>query len=213
MDLTVRCREEVERFLLGSKIESTHCYDLFRMACVQGDQRAWDAVYTTFSFLVRRWVSKNSLYPASGESMDSLVNRAFFTFSRYVTPERFSSFPTLGSLLAYLRRCAFTAVVDAWRRNRKYVENEVEAEPSELAIAPAEGRDPADSVALWEWVESHLRDDRERRLADLAFRKAMPPREIVREEPEMFPDVREVRRMLANILRRLRRDRNRDEIG
>ncbi len=115
-DLADRCREEVEHFLLGSKIESTYCYDLFRMACVRGDQEAWKEVYSIFSFLARRWVSKNSLYQASSESMDSLVNQAFFTFSRYVTPERFSKFPTLGSLLAYLRRCTSTAVVDAWRR-------------------------------------------------------------------------------------------------
>ena len=210
-DLADRCREEVERFLLGSKIESTHCYELFRMACVRSDQRAWDAVYSSFSFLVCRWVVKDARYRSCGEPVDALVNRAFFSFYRYVTPERFDEFPTLGSLLAYLKRCTFTAVSDAWRRNKRRSAGEIATDPSEMARSAAEERDPTDAVALWQWVESHLRGDRERRLADLAFRRGMPPREIVREDPEMFPDVVEVRRMLANILRRLRRDEKRHE--
>ena len=209
-DTTGRCQEEVNRFLLGGRIESVHCYELFWRACVQGDQEAWGAIYSIFSFLVRRWISKNTLYPSCGEPMDALVNHAFFTFSRHVTPERFSGFLTLGSLLAYLRRCASTAVSDAWRRNKRRLANEVAMVPEEGSPA-GDTREAVDVVALWEWVESHLRDERERKLVDLTFRKGLPPREIVREEPETFPDVKEVHRMLANILRRLRRDRNRDE--
>ena len=66
-----------------------------------------------------------------------------------------------------------------------------------------------DSQGFWESIQSLLSDERERRLAYLLYHCGLKPRDIVRRCSQEFPDVQEIYRLNANIVERLRRNRDR----
>ena len=71
------------------------------------------------------------------------------------------------------------------------------------------GQDLLESERLWEAIQKLLVDERERRLFFLLYGCGLKPREIVRRCPQEFADVKEIYRLNANILDRLRRSRER----
>ena len=65
------------------------------------------------------------------ESYDDLADQAFTRAWSALSPERFASFPTLAALLAYMRACVTTTVIDH-ARSELDIKNIVS-----LPIAPA----------------------------------------------------------------------------
>lgn len=206
-----RCAKETELFFARMRHDPRACFELFRRAMAEGSQRAWDLVYVQYHALVTGWVQRHHSFLACGEEAGFLVNRAFEKMWSAMTPEKFSRFPDLKSVLRYLQMCAYSAVVDALRKAGP-PSADVEAETLPVGGAP-DGR-PVDDHAIsqvhrrefWEAIVSRLNDDQERCVVYGSFVLGLKPRELLEEYPHTFDDVRAVYRVKENVLARLRRD-------
>ena len=94
--------------------ENRACYELFRRALAERDERAWEAVYTQYHRLVRPWLSRHTAVT------DDLVQETFLKFSRNIPPEGFTTrLENLALVLDLLRRCARSVAIDAWRKEQR----------------------------------------------------------------------------------------------
>jgi DNA-directed RNA polymerase specialized sigma24 family protein len=206
-----RCAQETELFFQRKGYNPRYCFELFRRAIMERNQRAWELVYNQYRSLVGSWVKRHSAFPSSGEEAQYFVNRAFEKMWVAVTPDRFGRFPDLKSLLRYLQTCVHSVVLDQVRVAEQAevgaeadiasVEGEAEdTTPEDQALARVQGQE------LWDQITTRLRSDKERRVMYGSFVLALKPREIYAEGKDTFRDVREVYRVKENVLARLRRD-------
>jgi DNA-directed RNA polymerase specialized sigma24 family protein len=205
-ELTQRCAEEMARYRRGQRSDPGYCYELFRCALVERDEEAWAAVYSQYHGLVRCWLGDTPGDP------DALVNEAFERLWRAIPPDRSAEFPTLGSILEYLKRCARCVAIDASRREeRKQAE---EAALARLHVLGAEGkRRPSEQALdaivgeqLIECAMERLHSPGERLVFCASFEWDLRPGMIAERWPGIFASAREVSRIKERILRRLRRD-------
>jgi len=206
-----RCAQETELFFQRKGYNPRYCFELFRRAIMERNQRAWELVYNQYRSLVGSWVKRHSAFPSSGEEAQYFVNRAFEKMWVAVTPDRFGRFPDLKSLLRYLQTCVHSVVLDQVRVAEQAevgaeadiasVEGEAgDTTPEDQALARVQGQE------LWDQITTRLRNDREHRVMYGSFVLALKPREIYAEGKDTFRDVREVYRVKENVLARLRRD-------
>ena len=206
-----RCAQETELFFQRKGYNPRYCFELFRRAIMERNQRAWELVYNQYRSLVGSWVKRHSAFPSSGEEAQYFVNRAFEKMWVAVTPDRFGRFPDLKSLLRYLQTCVHSVVLDQVRVAEQAevgaeadiasVEGEAgDTTPEDQALAHVQGQE------LWDQISKRLRNDREHRVMYGSFVLALKPREIYAEGKDTFRDVREVYRVKENVLARLRRD-------
>ena len=206
-----RCAQETELFFQRKGYNPRYCFELFRRAIMERNQRAWELVYNQYRSLVGSWVKRHSAFPSSGEEAQYFVNRAFEKMWVAVTPDRFGRFPDLKSLLRYLQTCVHSVVLDQVRVAEQAevgaeadiasVEGEAgDTTPEDQALARVQGQE------LWDQITTRLRSDKERRVMYGSFVLALKPREIYAEGKDTFRDVREVYRVKENVLARLRRD-------
>ena len=203
-----RCCEESVRFVQRLAHDPRFCFELFRRAIVERDQRAWEALYiqyTQHTPVVRHWVENHPLFPASGEDAEYFINRAFERMWAALTAAKFSRFSDLPPLLRYLKMCAHSAVADHVRGKLSSTQ-----ELTENCGSSAPGRpfEQLCSSELWQMLDPRLRDDRERTAVYCRFVAGMKPNEICTDHAALFVDVREVYAVLQNVLKRLRRDRD-----
>lgn len=206
-----RCAQETELFFQRKSYDPRFCFELFRRAIMERNQRAWELVYAQYRSLVAGWVERHSAFPTSGEEAQYFINRAFEKMWVAVTPDRFSRFPDLKSLLRYLQMCVHSVVLDQVRVAEQAevgaeadiasVEGEVgDATLEDQALARVQGQE------LWDQINQRLHNNKERRVVYGSFVLALKPREIYAEAKDTFSDVREVYRIKENALARLRRD-------
>jgi DNA-directed RNA polymerase specialized sigma24 family protein len=205
--LARRCAQEMARFRRRQAHDPSPCYELFRRALVRRDEAAWAALYGQYHRLVRRWTGS-----AAGDA-DLLPNQAFERFWRAIPPDRFSEFPTLNKLLAYLKRCAQSVAIDAARKEeRRQVREAALARRQELAAArsqasPLEGLlDRAAGEQVYEHVLGCLSGPQERLVFRASFEWNLKPRTIAERWPDLVGGAGQVYRIKERILRRLRRD-------
>jgi len=209
--LAHRCVRETELFFQRQSHDPRYCFELFRRAIVERDERAWELVYAQYRSLVAGWVERHAAYPASGEEVQYFVNRAFEKMWVALPADRFSRFPDLKSLLRYLQMCVHSAVTDQARSGERgamlvdvdvgSIERGVESPGVEDQVV-----DRLHGQALWERIDERLRDEKERRVVRDSFVRALKPAEIYAEAPDTFAGVTEVYRIKENVLARLRRD-------
>lgn len=210
--LAHRCAEETERFFRRQDYDPGPCYELFRRATQSRDEAAFAVIYHQYRALVGRWVEQHPAF-AGDEEVDYFVNRAFEKFWHAVTPEKFAHFPNLKAVLAYLKLCVHSALVDHVRsRGPQGIDTDLhqldlrdsrtDADPLASAVVRLEQRE------LWRLVLSKLQDDRERVVIYGSFVLALKPREIHAQHPDLFDNVGEIYRTKQNVLERLRRDRD-----
>jgi len=212
IELAKRCAEETDRFRARLEDDSRFCFELFRRAISERDQYAWDTICRQYKPLMTDWwVRPHRGFRASGEDLDQIINRTYEKFWSALTPEKFSKFSDLKPLLNYLKMCVDSVIVD---HNRK-------VEPPNQYISddesPVWGRDPSlgpeeklmddeKSQAFWEWVNSHLHDEKERLVVYGSFALDLKPQKICDKFHDKFPDVDEVYTIKQNVINRLRRD-------
>src|SRR4051794_15491607 len=90
-------------------------HELFRRAIVDGDEIAWAEGVTRYRGLLVSWAKRCAVSAAIGEPGDDIADHAFSRAWAALSPERFDQFPTLAAVLAYLRACVTTAVIDCAR--------------------------------------------------------------------------------------------------
>jgi hypothetical protein len=200
------CRQESLHYLQRTTHDPRFCFELFRRAILQRNEHAWATLfiqYTQETPLAPHWVEHHPLFLASGEDTDYFVNRAFEKMWAALRPEKFDRFPDLASLLRYLKLCVNSVITDHMRRI------EHEAIPWEDLERPIDDHVMTDSLPrqeFWRMIDSRLRDTQERTAIFCRFDAGMKPAEIQTQYPDLFADVKDVYRVLQNVLNRLRHD-------
>ena len=207
--LAARCAEETQRFLLGLPVSGQYGMELFRRALVLRDERAWEVVYECYGPVVRRWANRIVRDP---ELAACLIVETFERFWLAVDAAKLRQFPDLPSLLRYLKLCLQTAALD---RGRVSARRSIEVPPEQAGAAGRSAasamidveREALDAVArreFWQVIQRHFRSEADRVLAQLSFVEDLPPREICRRVPTLFPTVSHVYKVKRNMLDRLR---------
>lgn len=206
--LAQRCAEEMARYQRRESHDPRCCYELFRYALAQRDEEAWAAIYDQYHRLVNHWLGH-----APGD-VDVLVNQAFIRFWSALSPDRFSDFPSLDAVLAYLKRCAQGVAIDARRREDRRWARETALFQMQQVMAAGETSssttrvlDEIVSEQLYEYVMERLNGRQESVAFRASFEWGLGPAEIAERWADVFSCAREVSRVKERILRRLRRDK------
>src|SRR5688572_22095376 len=120
-------------------------YGLFRRAIVDRDADAWATISARYRPLLIAWVVRCPSFHASSESGEKMADEALARAWRALTPERYRSFPNVSALMAYLRACVTSTVIDTARTRRLYEHASAEladaiAEPAEETVLEGLGR-------------------------------------------------------------------------
>jgi hypothetical protein len=180
-------------------------YDLFRRAFVERDEQAWAESTTRYRPMLISWAGRCSASATIMERCDDIADRAFARAWSAISPERFAKFPSLGALLAYLRACVTTAVIDCAR-------NEILNERL-YQVAAADDVATPEQVVLteqnrqefWRLAGSLAQTEQERVVLSEAFMYDLRPRDILARHPRLFAAPNEVYTAKRNLLERLRR--------
>ncbi len=204
-----RCARETERFFQRQEFDSRYCFELFRRAIVHRNQRGWELIYAQYSPQVAGWVEHHSAFPDSGEEIQYFINRTFEKMWNAMTPDKFSNFSDLGSLLSYMRMCVNSVICDHVRRV-KYLGTDFRDEISPNYSPDSRVGDYALDVVhqqeIWDAVATRMRNEQEWHAVYGTFVLDLKPKKICAWFPEMFADAKEVYRVKENALSRLGRD-------
>lgn len=213
MDVSVLqryCQIESDRFFRGQPHDTRFAYELFRRALVERCEAAWEILFYQYRPLVESWVRRSSAFSSTGESSEYFVGSVFTRLWQAITPERFASFPTLGSLLHYLQMCASCVVIDCVR-SQSWAEVIPEALTQgfdQIIDAPdEEAINRASREEFWHSINALLAGDAERCVIYHSFIMGRKPGEIYEMRRDLFDSVTEVYNVKRNILGRLSRNR------
>lgn len=207
--LARHCQEESEHFFQRRAHDPRYCFELFRRAVQERDERAWTLVCSQYEPLVAGWVRRHQMFPGSGEEVSYFVNGALAKFWSAVGPEKFEEFPNLKSLLRYLQLCVASVVTDHVRAADFHDRLESlppTVEEDEKADVERRALERASRESFWEIVADRLNSEDERLVVHFSYVVGLKPSQIQEYRPDRFDDVRDIYRIKENILARLRRD-------
>jgi hypothetical protein len=182
-------------------------YELFRRAILERDDDAWTAIYTRYRSLLVSWANRCQANARTGEWQDDIADHALARAWAALTPERFAAFHSLPALLAYLRACVATAVIDCARsravseRMLQKMEVGAIASPEQIVLAEI------DRDELWRLVGAIAETPEERIVLVESFAYGLPPRAILTRHPQIFANIAAVYSVKRNLITRLQRDR------
>lgn len=206
-DLNRHCAAETDKYYNQQPHDPRYCFELFRRSICEGNEQAWERIYSVYRSLVTRWVRRHPSFFALEEEEQYFVNRAFEKMWAAVTPEKWSNFHDLSALLRYLQLCVNGVMVDFGRQK------ELAKEVSQLEVMEAGAESAVERRlvaaetrrAIWDTVNEQLKDEQERQVIYAMFILALKPREIASQYPQMFNGANEVYRVKENVINRLRR--------
>ncbi|MEM7035269.1 MAG: sigma-70 family RNA polymerase sigma factor [Chloroflexota bacterium] len=207
-----RCGEETDRFLQRTAYDPQYCYELFRRAVVDKDQRAWTRLQAQYQRQVLSWINRHSAFQQTGEDADYFCNGVFTRIWTNLTQEKFGQFPTLSALLKYVQMCVHGEIIDYVRRQNKAPQIEDGLDISTINVqqmGPNTEEAVLDSLQkeqLLRQLYERLRNDKEQQVIYSIFVLGLKPREIQARHSDMFETVKEVSRTKENIIARLKRD-------
>ena len=215
-DLEKRCAEETQRFFNRETYLSDDCFEIFRRALAQRDPYAWEAVFSQYHRLTEKWANR---HPERAHAHDSADDYGVLGFERMwaaVSPAKFAQFRDLRAVLAYLKMCVHSAIIEDLRRSsflaRAAALDDV-PEGGEAAVpAPAEAATERTVLthearsAVRAAVNAKLHDDKERVVIHCLYELDLKPKAIYARHPDLFSDVREIYVIRQVVLERLSRD-------
>ena len=208
-DVMAACREQTRSFLLKLASDDSFCLELFRRAVCERSHAAWEAVLEQYRGMVLAWVRQHPTSAALREEDDYWINRTFERFWSAVGPERFGSFNALAGVLRYVKMCVHSVLMDEVRTQRKaQLEPLGEERVEDADDAPNAEEQVVNEVAaaeLWSVILREVADEAERRVAYLSFALELKPAEIQERHPALFAGVDDVYRIKRNVVERLRR--------
>ncbi len=207
--LVQRCSTESERFYRGQQHDTRYSYDLFRRALVERDELAWEQLYLHYSGLVEGWIRRSGAFTSSGESSEYFVVGAFTKFWRALTPERFSAFPNLASLLQYLQLCSTSVVIDSVRAqswSEMLPEETITSGHTPHYSPDEEAVSRVDREEFWCFINDQLHSEIERVVVYCSFVLSLTPRAIYAKRSDLFSSVNDVYNVKRNVLGRLSRN-------
>ena len=201
-DLARWCRQEAERFRAMGAQSIGACLELFRRAIVECCQEAWQAIYVQYKRQVLGWIG------GSADDREDLLHIALEKFRQNVTADTFDRYDGIDKLLAYLKRCARSAPIDASRRAASEKRALALWGSHDLCAGSPEPKvlDRIQSQQFAEFVRARLNDDLEKRVIYLSFEQDLKPAEIARCYPADFASSRAVSRIKERVLLRLAHD-------
>lgn len=211
LDLTSLARRalaESRRFYRHEEYDPRFAYELFRRALVERDDGAWAQIFEQYTPLVEHWVRRTGAFTVSGETSDYFVGAAFTRFWRAIPAGRFASFPSLASLLNYLRRCATCVVIDAARAHSfadLLPEECINWNDQRLRHADEEATERVSRAEFWRLVDGLLASEAERVIVRCSFLLGMKPGDIYAQWGTLFSGIEEVYTTKRGLLNRLRR--------
>ena len=182
-------------------------YELFRRAIVERDADAWAAIARRYRQLLISWVVRCPGAEHLGERYEDLADEALERAWRALSPMHFVTFPNLAALLAYLRRCVATTVIDA---TRAHIANRCISlyDYSGGYVLPEQDViEQLGRVELWQLIMRLTTSEAERVAIRERFVYNLPPRIILDRHPMLFPDITAIYSAIRNLRDRLRRDR------
>lgn len=192
------CEEEYGRYFRAPESPAPCCYDLARAALQARNGHAMTRFYGIFEPLCRGWAATFPGFAHTGEpEPDVFVNTAFTRLYLRINKDTFERFPSLAAILAYLKRCVITAILQHLRRPAP----EALEEDTPVAFSSDVEREQ-----IWQRVSALLAAPDDRRLIDLRFRQDIKPAEIAALHPETWPTARHVTVALQRVLYALRKD-------
>jgi DNA-directed RNA polymerase specialized sigma24 family protein len=221
--LALCCEEETARFFHPDSRQEPqrepdprYCFELFRRALAGQDPLAWKALCQQYAPLVAGWVTRHPQLERSGGIIQDLVDDAFRRMWSAIKPGRFRRFHDLASLLAYLKMCAHSAVVEEARK-ADFLARMADVDLlSEKLDAMQRGQidSPVDRLAfalehresVWKTVNSGLRNEKERVLIHCLFELNLKPKKIAEDHKDLFIDVKDVYTTRQVVLERLARN-------
>jgi hypothetical protein len=211
--LSSRCAQESEHFFSRQVHDPRFCFEIFRRAISERHQQGWSFLYQQYQPLVAGWVERHSLFAHTGEENQYFVNGAFEKMWKVMTPEKFSQFPDLKSILRYLQMCVHSVITDHVRKKEENLL--LDDVPSFAKERSNQNPDIEQSVVtrdqredLWRDLTRRLKNEKELQVVYGTFVLGLKPREILAEFPGVFRDVEEIYQIKANVIDRLRRDRD-----
>jgi RNA polymerase sigma factor (sigma-70 family) len=183
------------------------CFELFRRAITEDSSLCWHYLHSQYYPLVRFWINRHT--PADQATIDDLVQETFTTFLRAYTADKIAKASGLSSVLAYLKSCAVSCVLQARRTEQRLAleadwDEDSEAQtatPSLESIFSAK----FNSQTIWAAVMDCCGDERDQLIARLILASDLKPREITRQYPQHFATVDKVYRVKRNLMDRMRR--------
>jgi RNA polymerase sigma factor (sigma-70 family) len=206
-DLAQKCAQETDHFFTHHDCDSSYCFELFRRAVQNKDQRALEVVITQYQPLVTRWVKRHPDYLLINEEAQDFIAQAFERFWIFFTPAKFDKSQNLAAILRYLQMCVRGAITDAWRKYRRIrLEQEMRDEAQEFSQSEATPEDLLKTDEIWQIIKKKSKNPKEYTVVYASFRLALSPREILAEYPGVFHGIKEIYQYKANLLDRLARD-------
>jgi hypothetical protein len=191
-------------------MQSSECanhdgYELFRRAFVDRDEQAWIESTTRYRPMLISWAGRCSASATIMDRCDDIADLAFARAWSAISPERFAKFPSLGALLAYLRACVTTAVIDSARgemiNERAYQVAEADdvATPEQVVCAQL------DREEFWRIASGLAHSEQERVALIEGFMYDLRPRAILARHPNLFASASEIYCAKRNLIERLKR--------
>lgn len=203
-DLARRCAEETEKFNRRQSNDAQFCFELLRRALADGVSEAFTYVYRTYERQALSWVYGHSSFEQTGESADYFARAAMSAFYFALRGPKFAQFASLQKVLAYLKMCVHTAIMQYLRDQRQALTVQIDT-VVEVAEAP-NLNNRVEAAALWSHICRLLPGPQDRLLARCAFLLDLKPRQIVAIYPDRWASEREVSVALYRIRRLLRND-------
>jgi len=203
-DLAQRCAKETEKFNHRQSNDPQFCFELLRRALAEGVSEAFTHAYRIYERQVLIWVYSHSAFVQTGESADFFARSALSTFYFALRGPKFDRFPSLSQVLAYLKLCVHTAIMQ-YLRDQQPEKTTLLDDLGDIADTPDLGN-RADAAELWEHICRLLPDERDRLLARCVFLQDLKPRQIVGAFRAKWSSEREVSVALYRIRRTPRND-------
>jgi hypothetical protein len=202
--LAGRCAEETERFRRREPSDQQFCFELLRRALADGVHEAFARAYAIYDRQVLTWVYSHRGFAQTGEEAEFFARSALSSFYFALRGPRFARFPALPQVLAYLKLCVHTAIVQ-YLRDQRPADSEPLVGDADAAYSPELGQG-VDAAELWAQIRRLLPDERDRLLARFVFLQDLKPRQVVAAAPGRWADEREVTLASYRIRRLLRAD-------
>ena len=210
-DLAEKCAQETNLYFTHQDYDSSYCFELFRRAIRNSDERALEVVIVQYHPLVARWVDKwldkHPDVSSFNEESQDFIAQAFERFWISFTPEKLDKSQSLAAVLRYLQMCVNGAITDAWRKSRR-IRIEQEAQDEEQAVSEPDPtpEDLLQRQEFWQLIRKKAKDAREYKVVYASFYLDLSPREIFDEYRNEFSNIKEIYQYKANFLERLERD-------
>jgi len=210
-DLAQRCAQETDLYFNHQNYDSTYCFELFRRAIRNNDERALEVLIVQYQPLVARWVDRwmdrHPDFSLFNEETQDFVAQAFERFWISFTSAKLDKSQSLAAVLRYLQMCVHGAITDAWRKLRRIqIEQESRDEEQELSEPDPTPEDLLQTDEFWELIRKKAKDPKEYKVVYASFYLDLSPREILSEYQDEFSSIKEIYQHKANFLERLERD-------